>query len=441
LICCIFFPKDELKEIAKLNGFIQRESAIDGFNFLLTFTTGLMNTTDSTLAQMASFLNNTCHLGVSPQAIDKRINPKAKDFLKHCLDKALRLSNKKIDIPNKLVSLFKHIYIIDSTNFDLHPSLKDIFKGSRGTASDSSMRIQFIYDYLTGKSYIEIGDNRTADSTTLFNIVKENKLETDGNALFLQDLGYSKRQTFVLMNDAHNFFISKLKYNVHVFDLSGNKIDLFKILKKNPQYLNMTIKIDSMECRLVGSKLPESVINQRNRKANKDSKKKKGATSKKEYKLFLSYGLFITNLSEHYSADAIYTIYRLRWQIELVFKSWKSIIGINKIHTARVDRVLCEVYGKLIVAVILSTLFLRLKYRFQKDFSCYKIFQLVKSIALKWAICIHESQRIHAEFIDNLIPQIIRFCKKNKQLNKPTIDVLLSLLQPAEPPNIIGFAA
>ncbi len=441
MICCIFFPKDELKEIAKSNNFVQRESAIDGFNFLLTFTTGLMNTTDSTLAQMAAFLNNTCHLGVSPQAIDKRINPKAKDFLKHCLDKALRLSNKKIDIPNKLISLFKHIYIIDSTNFDLHPSLKDIFKGSSGTASDSSMRIQFIYDYLTGRSYIEIGDNRTADSTTLFNIVKENKLATDGNALFLQDLGYSKRQTFVLMNDADNFFISKLKYNVNVFNLSGKKIDLFKILKKNPPYLNMTIKIDSMECRLVGSKLPESVINQRNRKANNDSKKKKGATSKKEYKLFLSYGLFITNLSEHYSPEALYTIYRLRWQVELVFKSWKSIIGINKIHTARVDRVLCEVYGKLIVAVILSTLFLRLKYRFKTDFSCYKIFQLFKSISLKWATCIQESQRIHAEFIDNLIPQIIRFCKKNKQRNKPTIDVLLSLLQPAESPIIIGIAA
>ena len=33
-------------------------------------------------------------------------------------------------------------------------------------------------------------------------------------------------------------------------------------------------------------------------------------------------------------------------------------------------------------------------------------------------------------FFDKLFPELIRFCKKNKQKNKPSIDLLLSLLHP-----------
>ena len=62
-------------------------------------------------------------------------------------------------------------HIIDSTNFMLDPSLKDIFKGNSGTASKSSMRIQFMYDYFSGKVYIQIGDTRTDDAKALSNIV------------------------------------------------------------------------------------------------------------------------------------------------------------------------------------------------------------------------------------------------------------------------------
>ncbi len=81
---------------------------------------------------------------MSPQAFDKRIGKQAVDFLKVCLDKVIDLSTKNIKIKNELLSSFSYIYISDSTNFSLHPSLEKDFKGSGGDGPVSSMRIQFV---------------------------------------------------------------------------------------------------------------------------------------------------------------------------------------------------------------------------------------------------------------------------------------------------------
>ena len=218
-----FLSEDLINQVARETGFVKRKSPITGFNFLLTFSTGLINTPESTLAQLDSFLNHTSKLDVSPQAIDERINDVAETFLKVCLSKAMSLSLKKVTLNNELIDCFSHIYIIDSTNFMLDPSLKDIFKGNSGMASKSSMRIQFMYDYCSGKVYIQIGDTRIDDAKALSDIVKENKLESKGTCLFLQDLGYFKRDTFLLMDKQNHFFISKLKFRLKIHTI-GNLI-------------------------------------------------------------------------------------------------------------------------------------------------------------------------------------------------------------------------
>jgi Transposase DDE domain. len=79
--------------------------------------------------------------------------------------------------------------------------------------------------------------------------------------------------------------------------------------------------------------MPEEEYARRIRKATKkNASKTKSKTLSKEYKSRAGLNLFITN-----SADSIITldnawkIYKLRWQIELIFKIWKSICKIDKV--------------------------------------------------------------------------------------------------------------
>lgn len=227
-----FFSEVEIEQIAKETGLVTRKSPISGFKFLLTFTNGLLNEKNSTLSQLAAFLNNSCGLEVSPQAVDQKINEAGKEFLKICFRKAVEFSMSKLKIDNDILSKYKHIYIIDSTNFALHPKLCEIFKGTGGGASVSSLRIQFVYDFLAGQMYLEIGDVRLSDQQTLYNIIKENKLNVQAAALFIADLGYFKKDSFDAIDKKFHDFISRLKQNVKVYGEDDIPINIPELLKK-----------------------------------------------------------------------------------------------------------------------------------------------------------------------------------------------------------------
>lgn len=99
---------------------------------------------------------------------------------------------------------------------------------------------------------------------------------------------------------------------------------------------------------------PEGVINERRRKAKK-SAQKKGKTLSREYLEWLDYSFYITNVGkETWVAEIVGTIYRLRWQIELVFKQWKQLFRIDVMKGTRAERIRCLLYGRLIMIHIVT---------------------------------------------------------------------------------------
>jgi hypothetical protein len=50
------------------------------------------------------------------------------------------------------------------------------------------------------------------------------------------------------------------------------------------------------------------------------------------------------------------SVYRVRWQIELVFKLAKSDSALEKTHSQKKERVLCEMYAKLIALLFFKAL-------------------------------------------------------------------------------------
>ncbi len=152
------FDLKKIQTLAKKNNFVKRTSPISGINFLLAFTTGALQLKKLTLNQMSTFINHATSINVSAQALDKRINENSVNFLKDVFDYALSIMSSKVKLDNNLVNRFSHIYISDSTSFQLNSNLNTDFSGIGGSASSSLMKIQYTFDYISSKLHINIGD-------------------------------------------------------------------------------------------------------------------------------------------------------------------------------------------------------------------------------------------------------------------------------------------
>ena len=78
---------------------------------------------------------------------------------------------------------------------------------------------------------------------------------------------------------------------------------------------------------------------------------------------------------------------RMRWQIELLFKLWKSHGHLDKSRSAKSWRILCECYTKLLIMLIQHWLFLTSVWRFP-DRSLTKAARIVRQHALSLAMAL-----------------------------------------------------
>lgn len=349
--------KEGIERDARACGFVERRSPITGTAFLLAMMTGPQATRSATLAELSAFLESTVGIAISPQALDERFGDRAAAFLEVCLRKSLVAASS---MPHrvKALSRFDHAYLLDSTNFNLAPALADVFKGNGGGASAAAMRIQFALDFCTGSMYHEIGDVRLSDPPTLAGLVEKEKVPMDGNTLLIADLGYHKTETIAdICAKPGVFFISKIPGHNRYLKANGEPLDLDARLMKRPRVFEELVLVGGAKCRLVATRLDGATAGERIRKADIEAnrKQKSGRISDK-YRRFLHYSVFLTNLPDEYKMEELYLLYRTRWQVELVFKGWKSVLGIHRQRSAKAARVRCEVYGRLIAATVAAVI-------------------------------------------------------------------------------------
>jgi hypothetical protein len=64
--------------------------------------------------------------------------------------------------------------------------------------------------------------------------------------------------------------------------------------------------------------------------------------------------LFTTVPATRLSAARCIELYRLRWQVELLFKRWKSICGLDKLPNFRDDTIRAWILAKVLLALVLD---------------------------------------------------------------------------------------
>jgi hypothetical protein len=146
--------------------------------------------------------------------------------------------------------------------------------------------------------------------------------------LIIRDLGYFAIATFKELTDNGVHFLSRLRFGVKIYKWDGTEIALKSLLKprkKVDQWVLIGEK--KLPARLVMLPVPAAVAAEKKRKAKHDRDKR--LNHSKEYYDWLEFNVYVTSVDEDtWATEDVYNAYRVRWQIEIIFKSWKSS-GLN----------------------------------------------------------------------------------------------------------------
>jgi len=125
------------------------------------------------------------------------------------------------------------------------------------------------------------------------------------------------------------------------------------------------------------------------------------------------WNVLITNVpAALLSLEEAMVVMRLRWQIELLFKLWKSHGHLDEWRTANPARILCEVYAKLLALVLQQWMIVASGWG-DPERRLFKAAQVVRSSAAELASAYgHEGQ-----FVTVLLT-MARVLKRTARMNK-----------------------
>jgi hypothetical protein len=279
---------------------------------------------------------------ISKQAVFKRMKEPWVKLLKALLQEVIAKQCLK-NIKHSLLKHFKNVWIQDSTSINLPEVMLKKFKGnvSRGKQK-SGAKINVVLNVLTGLCPVMELMGFTINEQSLSDSILSIAQAGD---LVIRDLGYFVLPVFAAMDEAKIYFVSRLRYNVGLYDIeTDEKRELVQLLK-GKAYLDIRVKCgakERLEVRLVAIKLPPEQAAERRRKAKKDRDRR--LNHSEEYYALLDYVIFITNVGRtiwYYKEVA--QAYSVRWNIEILFKSWKSgfkiedMIPADRAHTSRIE--------------------------------------------------------------------------------------------------------
>jgi hypothetical protein len=148
-----------------------------------------------------------------------------------------------------------------------------------------------------------------------------------------------------------------------VYDSDGQRVDLMHVLREQPWETNRTIAVrvqaptssEAVHGYVHAYRLSEAQANTARQRIRAQSRKK-SRTPKATTLFWAGWVLvFTTVVPSRLRAETISALYRVRWQIEIAIKRWKSVLDVDRLR-AKEGSPLAEVWllGKLLYALVVE---------------------------------------------------------------------------------------
>jgi len=417
-----FFSADQIEASARRTKFVQRASKITGKLFLALVTVGRWSAPKTTVAQLAAKAAQLdAPVDITPEALQQRMTDRAVAFLRDLLQTAFaKLHTGETVCDAGLFAPFGHVYIADSTGFGLPESLKAEFLGAGGSGSQAGAKIQLVWEYKSHTfEHFALTPWNVPDNTYVDTVVALAR----PHSLFMFDLGYFKLPAFAKIAAAQAYFLSRLNHQTTLREVVGGRaqaLDLARSLAHETRpLLEKSVVLGAQErvaARLIAVRMPEAIVNERRRQARAVAKKR-GYTPSQAHLTLLAWNLFITNVpATVWPPQTVGSVYSLRWQVELVFKTWKSGLHLATITTTTQSSTLCYLYGRMLLILLTSALCPTLRaavwLKQQREVSLLKLVRHFQAGADHWLQSLFQSPLQLAAFLSQTCAAAERLVRK-----------------------------
>ena len=339
--------------LGRATGFVQRASKCGGAQFVQTLVFSYLANPHATLHELSQ---TAAVLGVdiTPEGLTQRFTPAAARLLERVVAASVTqlLAADPLAIP--LLQRFAGVYLEDSTVVALPPALAAHWPGcgNASTRHTAALKVNLRVNLSTGAfAGCTLHAGRVHDRTAAQPVTT-----LPPRSLLRADLGYFNLVRLGQLAAQDAYFLSRLQANTVVFDAAGRRWpDLAALLERQDAAADLPVLIGASErlpVRLLAVRVPQAVADERRRKLRAAAKKKGQAISARRLAL-AAWTIYITNVPvDVLPLSAALVLARARWQIELLFKLWKSHGRIDESRSRNVWRVLCDVYAKLLAMIV-----------------------------------------------------------------------------------------
>ena len=271
-------------------------------------------------------------MALSVQGLDQRFTARAVAFMRALLESGLthRVQGEGVAV---VLPQFKGVYVTDCTR---------LVWGQVGIKLAVRLEIQ------RGHLQACLTDLRQHDQKAE---VVERPLPP--GALHLADLGFFKLKRFQEWNQQGVYWLTRHKVGTCLHTPAGQALDLKAILRGN-QPVRMAVRVGcgrhAFAAYLLAAPLPETALAKRLARLKEQARLDQRPLSQRQLDL-AAWTFYLTNVPD-LTFDQAHILGRTRWQIELLFKLWKSHGKVLVSRSADPLRQQAEGFAKLLGVLV-----------------------------------------------------------------------------------------